>query len=104
MEDTMNGRTFESPVLVETGARLIQEIVSLHDALDFLHDWPEELRDMIHATALRACQKAHDSDFPLETARQAFVRFAKDANILAEMVAPLPWARPRLNSSTGVAA
>ncbi|MEQ1955994.1 DUF982 domain-containing protein [Mesorhizobium sp. CN2-181] len=91
----MDDRLFQPAVYVECGPRLIQEISNIEDALDFLYDWPSDLRDVIHQTALRACQKAYEGGYPIEAARQAFVGFSKSASILADIASTLPdWTPP----------
>lgn len=88
----MNDRMFDSPVFVRSGDSLIQEITCLEDALEFLYDWPKNRRGPIYDTALRACQRAFDSNYPLSAARQAFHGFAKAARIHEDVTAVLPWA------------
>ncbi|PSJ56148.1 DUF982 domain-containing protein [Kumtagia ephedrae] len=100
----MKDRFFQNPIFVESRPRLVQEIAGLNEALDFLHDWPEELRDIIHSAALRACQKAYASEYPIEAAFQAFVGFAKSANILAVVDAPLLLATSPVGHEEGVPA
>jgi len=87
----MNDRMFDRPVFVKDGTSLIQEIASLEDALEFLYEWPKKRRGPIYETALRACQRAFDSDYPRSAARDAFAGFAKSVTILEEVSAPLPW-------------
>lgn len=94
----MSTRTFDSPVFVKQGCGLIQEIACLEDALEFLYEWPRERRGPIHATALRACQKAFETDYPLAAARAAFVGFAKSSRILEDITATMPWSQ--VTSST----
>ncbi|RWD01045.1 MAG: DUF982 domain-containing protein [Mesorhizobium sp.] len=87
----MNDRMFDSPVFVKSGNSLIQEIACIEDALEFLYEWPKNRRGPIYDTALRACQKAFDSDYPRNAAREAFCGFAKSAKVLEELSAPPPW-------------
>lgn len=88
----MNDRMFDSPVFVKNGNTLIiQEIVCLEDALEFLYEWPRGRRGPIYETALRACRSAFEGACPLSAARQAFSGFARSANILATAAMPLPW-------------
>jgi 5,10-methenyltetrahydromethanopterin hydrogenase len=93
-EDLMSTRTFDSPVFVKDGNRLIQEIACLEDALEFLYDWPQKRRGPIHATALRACQKAFETDYPLSAARSAFVGFAKSYRKTSALSCPGRRRRP----------
>ncbi|PSJ56290.1 DUF982 domain-containing protein [Pseudaminobacter soli (ex Li et al. 2025)] len=87
----MSDRMFDSPVFVKSGKNLVQEIASLEDALEFLYEWPKWRRGTIYVTALKACQRAFDSDYPLSAARDAFVRFAKEKGIFEDVSMPLPW-------------
>ncbi|TPI40908.1 DUF982 domain-containing protein [Mesorhizobium sp. B3-1-9] len=87
----MNDRIFDSPVFVKTENSLIQEIACLEDALEFLYAWPRNRRGTIFETALRACQRAFDSGYPLTAARDAFRGFAKSVKILEDVSVPLPW-------------
>lgn len=100
----MNDRMFNSPVFVKDGNSLIQEIACLEDALEFLYEWPQKRRGPIYQTALRACQRAFDSDYPLSAARNAFAGFAKSANILEDISAPLPWMTAKPGHDGGIAA
>ncbi len=95
----MSTKTFDSPVFVKQGDCLIQEIACLEDALEFLYDWPRERRGPIHATALRACQKAFETDYPLAAARSAFAGFARSSRILEDIAAAMPWSQ--ISGSTG---
>lgn len=87
----MNDRMFDSPVFVKNGNSLIQEIACLEDALEFLYEWPKARRTPIYQTAVRACQQAFQSDYPLSYAKSAFEGFARSARILEVVEAPLPW-------------
>jgi len=87
----MNDRMFESPVFVKSGNSLIQEIACVEDALEYLYEWPKNRRGPIFQTALRACQRAFDSDYPRQAACDAFCGFAKAAKVLEDVSAPLPW-------------
>lgn len=100
----MNGRTFGSPVFVKDGNCIIQEIGSLEDALDFMYEWPKSRRGVIYETALRACQRAFEGDYPLEAARNAFSGFAKSAQILEDVDTVLPWMIGDDNPKGGVPA
>lgn len=97
----MNDRMFDSPVFVQSANSFIQEIANLDDALEFLYEWPRDRRGAIYDTALRACQRAFDSGYPLSAARQAFCGFAKSARIYEEVTAALPWATSGNRSQGG---
>ncbi|TGQ51870.1 DUF982 domain-containing protein [Mesorhizobium sp. M1C.F.Ca.ET.193.01.1.1] len=100
----MNDRIFDSPVFVKSGNSLIQEIACIEDALEFLYEWPKHKRGPIYETALRACQRAFDSDYPLMAARGAFCGFAKSARILEDVTAPPPWMTGKNGHGGGLAA
>ncbi|OHV86786.1 DUF982 domain-containing protein [Mesorhizobium sp. ORS 3428] len=87
----MNDHMFDSPVFVKNGNSLIQEIACLEDALEFLYEWPKSRRGSVYETALRACKRAFDSNYPLSAARDAFCGFAKSARIHEEVTTTLPW-------------
>ena len=87
----MNLTAFSSPVFIKHGSYLVQEIVDLAAAIEFLEEWPENRRSLIHETALRACYQAHDGRKPMGMARDAFVGFAKRAGILEDPEAVMPW-------------
>ena len=87
----MSERTFDNPVFVRDGNHLILEIACLEDALEFLYEWPKNRRGPIHQTALRACQKVYENNYPLSAARDAFAGFAKSARILEDVTASFPW-------------
>ena len=87
----MNDLMFDSPVFVKSGGSLIQEIACVEDALEYLYEWPRNRRGPIYETAVRACQRAFDSDYPRTAAKDAFRGFAKSAKVLEEPSAPPPW-------------
>jgi hypothetical protein len=77
---------------------------SVEDALEFLYEWPKHRRGPIYETALRACQRAFDGNYPLHAARQAFCGFAKSVNILEDVCVPLPWMTGEKTGSSGLGA
>ena len=87
----MNPEDFSSPLFVKRAAYVVQEIAGLADAIDFLNDWPEDRRDMIHEAALRACYDAYDGRKPVSAARNAFFGFAKRAAILEDATSAMQW-------------
>jgi hypothetical protein len=91
LEELMNLTAFSSPVFIKHGSYLVQEIVDLAAAIEFLEEWPEDRRSLIHETALRACYQANDGRKPMGVARDAFVGFAKRAGILEDPEAVTPW-------------
>ena len=100
----MNDRMFDNPVFVKSGSSLVQEIACLEDALEFLYEWPKNRRGPIYDTALRACQRAFDSSYPLTAAREAFCGFARSAKIYEEVTTTLPWMVGNRGRGGGVAA
>lgn len=90
----MNDRMFESPVFVKDRQGPTREVVCLEDALEFLYEWPKFRRGPIYQTALRACQRAFDSGYPLSAAQEAFAGFARSANILEQGSIPQPRVPP----------
>lgn len=100
----MNDRMFTNSVFVKNENSTIQEIACLEDALEFLYEWPMNRRGPIYQTALRACQRAFDSDYPRIAFRDAFASFAKSAKILEDVSTRVPWMPNRNASRDGVAA
>jgi hypothetical protein len=90
----MNDRMFDKPVFVQSGDTLIEGLTGIEDALEFLYSWPKDRRGVIYETALRACQRAFDSGYPLSAAREAFCGFAKSARIYEDVSTASPWTIP----------
>ncbi|WP_084646963.1 DUF982 domain-containing protein [Mesorhizobium sp. WSM2561] len=59
--------------------------------MDFLNDWPEDQRDLIHQTALRTCYDADDGQKPLSAAHHAFLDFAKRVAVLEDPMSAMQW-------------
>ncbi|UVK35650.1 DUF982 domain-containing protein (plasmid) [Mesorhizobium sp. AR10] len=87
----MSPEAFSSPVFVKRATYIVQEIASLADAIDFLNEWPEDRRDVIHEAALRTCYDAYDGRKPGSAARNAFFGFAKRAAILEDAISAMQW-------------
>ena len=87
----MSDRLFDKPVYVKDGRYLTLEIASVHDALMFLHEWPENDRDLIYDTAWKACCDAHDGVKPVIAAQNAIKGFARKRGILDEPKVHIPW-------------
>lgn len=87
----MNDKLFDRPVFVKGGSFTIIEIASLHDAIDFLDEWPAELQDVPYETIRRACYSALDGGHPLGSARDNFAKWAKAANILEDIASIPAW-------------
>jgi len=87
----MNAKMFDCPVFVKDGEYLVQEIACLDDAIEFLAEWPQAKRDLVHETAWKACCDAFDGRKPLFVARNAFEGFAKRAKILEDPTSVMTW-------------
>ena len=77
-------RYFDRPVYVADGPGVVREIRDAADAIEFLEEWPTELRDTASEVALRVCRRAHDGLVPLSAAQKAIEGFAKMAGILED--------------------
>lgn len=100
----MNDKIFETPVFVKGGSFTIVEITSLHDAIDFLDEWPLELQDVPFETIRRACCSALDGSYPLGSARENFAKWAKAANILEDIASIPAWMTGPKSGTGGVLA
>lgn len=89
----MSDRLFDPPVFIKGGKYLIQEVAGLEDAIDVLEAWPDERRDLIYDTVLKACHGALDGRRPTRVARNAFAAFARRAGILEETGTVTAWMR-----------
>nr|CAD6432707.1 hypothetical protein REQ54_03748 [Rhizobium sp. Q54] len=87
----MISKLFDRPVYLKERKDLVREIVAVEEAIDFLEDWPERERDLVHEAALKTCYMAHDGLKPLRAARDAIRAFAKKKGILAKAPAVQPW-------------
>lgn len=87
----MEAHTFAKPVYLKDGKHLVREIASVPEAIDFLQDWPENKRDMIHEAALRTCVMAYDGLKPVKVARDAIRAFGVKKGILEKEIAIQPW-------------
>lgn len=100
----MNSRLFDKPVYVKDRRYLTLEIASLHDALMFLHEWPENDRDLIYDTAWKACCDVHDGLKPLIAAQMAVEGFARKRGVLDEPNVNLPWMNTNIASNDKLSA
>ncbi|WP_081161496.1 DUF982 domain-containing protein [Ensifer aridi] len=87
----MNSKMFARPVYLKEKKDLIREITSIYDAIDFLEEWPERDRDIVHDGTLKTCYMAHDGHKPIQVARDAIRAFGKKKGILVKAPAVLPW-------------
>jgi hypothetical protein len=72
----MSDRLFDSPVYVRDGTRLVRQIQSIGDALDFLDEWHADRRGMTFEVAQQALDSAHDGRLPMTAAQNAFCSWA----------------------------
>lgn len=79
----MNRSRFQVPVTIFTGLGFPTPIESAGEAYALLLDWPKSERDPAHTVALRACRAALAGEIEAETARGAFLAFARRTNLLA---------------------
>ncbi|MGK6317442.1 DUF982 domain-containing protein [Neorhizobium sp. DT-125] len=89
-------KLFDRPVYLKERKDLVREITTLDDAIDFLEDWPEGDRDLIHEVTLKTCYMAHHK--PLNVARDALRAFGRKKGILVKAPAVQPW---MIGRSTG---
>jgi Protein of unknown function (DUF982) len=78
----MNLDDFEKPVRILVGLGFPREVRGVWDAHQLLSDWPAFTRNRSHHVALRACEAALRGDIDAETARAAFVAFARRNHLL----------------------
>lgn len=80
----MSDGLFDPPVFVKIRKHLVQQVVSISEAIDVLDEWPADKRDVLYETVRRACFEAQDGLRPVEVARKAFTRFAERAGMTAD--------------------
>lgn len=95
----MSDRLFDKPVYIKKGRYLTLELSNVHDALMFLHEWPEDDRDLSYETAWKACCDAYDGVKPVIAARNAIQGFARKRDILDIPNPPIPWSASELSNS-----
>ncbi|MGI0526744.1 DUF982 domain-containing protein [Rhizobium giardinii] len=86
---------FRHPVTILVGLGFQAEIHGVREAYAWLNEWPPSKRNSTHTIALNACKAALAGEIDVETARGAFVAFARRANRLA----PTPRRSPPLVGS-----
>lgn len=84
-------KTFDRPVYLKEEKYLVREITGPNDAIDFLEEWPQKDRDLLHDVVLKTCIMAHDSLKPLKVARDAIRAFGRKKGILVKAPAVQPW-------------
>ena len=86
----MESRAFAKPIYLKDGT-LVREITNVEEAIDFLMEWPENKRDILHDATMRTCIMAHDGLKPVKVARDALRAFAVKKDILEKEPAVRPW-------------
>lgn len=84
-------KTFDRPVYLKEEKYLVREITGPNDAIDFLEEWPQKDRDLLHDVVLKTCIMAHDGLKPLKVARDAIRAFGRKKGILVKAPAVQPW-------------
>lgn len=87
----MDDKLFDNPVFVKDGKFTVVEVASIRDAIDFLDEWPAEQQDSLHEMTMRVCISAHKGNDTLSSARDAFAKWAKAANILEDIASVPAW-------------
>jgi Protein of unknown function (DUF982). len=87
----MTPNLFNRPVYLKEKKDLVREIVSIEDAIDYLEEWPERERDLVHDVALKTCYMALDGHKPIQSARDAVRAFGKKKGMLVKQPAVQPW-------------
>jgi hypothetical protein len=78
------GHEFKNPVQIFVGFGFPAEIKNVFDAWHVLLEVPPSMRRPSHAAALEACFDALDCGDKVDSARDAFERFARASGMLAE--------------------
>ncbi|MEF2553236.1 DUF982 domain-containing protein [Aurantimonas sp. A2-1-M11] len=82
---------FGAPVFVKSGKRLVQEICSISDVVDFLDEWTGTRCDMRAEALLRACFDVQAGNKPASVVRENFIKFAKYVGIWEDPETMMPW-------------
>lgn len=98
----MNHTTFEEPVAVVVGLGFVKHINTAMDAYTFLNEWPVHHTKSAYALALKVCRAAISGDADGETARTAFLEFARSNHLLAPTLKPVEL--PKVSADTTLAA
>jgi hypothetical protein len=86
----MESRAFAKPIYLKDGT-LVREITNVEEAIDFLMEWPENRRDILHDATMRTCVMAHDGLKPVKVARDALRAFAIKKDLLEKEPAVRLW-------------
>jgi len=87
-EDWMQITRFDKPVSILIGLGYPAKIHSAKQAYEFLSETPAISAKKAHSVALRACKAALEGEIEPETARSAFIAFAKRNAILLPEALP----------------
>ncbi|MBB3234788.1 DUF982 domain-containing protein [Phyllobacterium endophyticum] len=79
----MKVHMFRKPVHIVAGLGYPARISTVLDAYSFLNDWTQPRPNALHSLALTACRAAFAGEIDAETARDAFVAFARKNDLLA---------------------
>ncbi|ESW71791.1 MULTISPECIES: DUF982 domain-containing protein [unclassified Mesorhizobium] len=80
----MDRLQFEVPVRIAPAPGLpVEEIYSVEQALDILHDWPRKRQGKVYEAAFNACFGATVDVVRTEDAWRAFMAFCRVSGLLA---------------------
>lgn len=86
---------FGKTVFVACSRQLIREITNAADELDYLNEWPDDKRDAVFSVVRRLCSRVNDKLVSTTVAERAFIRWAKDNDVLEEITIPSWISGPR---------
>jgi len=78
----METNTFEEPVSILVGLGFPARVQTVAEAYAILLEWPGRRRNAAHEMALKACRAALSGEVDAETARGAFLAFARRSGML----------------------
>lgn len=81
--DKQDRLPFASPVCVRLGGNTRREVKSVRGASEVLIDWPHARRGAVYQTTMEILQAALAGKMSAQEAHDAFVAFAKHADVLA---------------------
>jgi hypothetical protein len=84
----MEFNRFEKPVSILVGLGYPAKIQSAKQAYEYLSETPAVSSKKAHSMALKACKAALEGEIEQETARSAFVAYAKRSAIFIPEVFP----------------
>jgi hypothetical protein len=80
----MMRQSFDRPVTVLVGLAMPVDVGTVMEAYALLNDWPQSQRNPTHKIALNACKAALIGLIDAQTARAAFVTFARKNDVLVD--------------------